>query len=601
MRGTGAGGSRRGWRGPVVAALALIPVATGVLIAPAQAQEADPARTAALAWCDLMRAPTSADPVLAQGLMEGRLDLGRYGTYRLDADPDWAPQPTADTAGNRHVASLDWILPLLRQGAALGDVAMLQRGEALLADWTATFPIGRRPRTMEMPLVAGKRLVALTCASVILQQPRLAQVAWAEAQRVGSQAMSATPSNTVLMADMAVLLNACTRRDPGARDRAIARLEAMSARLVNADASDIEGSPAYARYTLNLLTQAVTLAQSCEFAWPGSTVFSAASAAIQQRQMRMATFLAHAVRPDLLLDSIGDSAPETPLVRGLGADSPLLWATERGLAGAPPATTYAHYPVGGYTFGRSAWTPDATYYSVRSIPQGRRTGHVHDDATSLTLMSRGVMWIGDPGPFRYDNSDARRRFITQRVAHSALAVGAKRGPLRGSVTSTSDAGVDRTCVRDDSWARMTLIRCVEFSRIDETLVVRDRIIDRRAASARPLAITARWQVMPKVAVTWTQGVGADGAATSTESPPSDVPVEASPSLLTLRAKGRTLEMRLDSRLVVSVRATVKGDAGGWHTLRYGVLAPGTVVMARMTSAPGTDTTYVTVIPAARVG
>ena len=63
-----------------------------------------------------------------------------------------------------------------------------------------------------------------------------------------------------------------------------------------------------------------------------------------------------------------------------------------------PAT--CQYPRGGYTFFRSAWSPDADYLAVSHF-SGDYGGHAHWDPMGFTLHTRGKTLIGDPAAWLY--------------------------------------------------------------------------------------------------------------------------------------------------------------------------------------------------------
>jgi hypothetical protein len=63
-----------------------------------------------------------------------------------------------------------------------------------------------------------------------------------------------------------------------------------------------------------------------------------------------------------------------------------------------PAT--CQYPLGGYTFFRSAWHPDADYLAVSHF-SGDYGGHCHWDPMGFTLHTQGKTLIGEPAAWLY--------------------------------------------------------------------------------------------------------------------------------------------------------------------------------------------------------
>lgn len=69
-------------------------------------------------WCLAMFPPLrpGVERERAQALMNGKVNLNNGGTYTLTEHPNWRPQASSDTSGDRHVNSLNWALPLLYRG-----------------------------------------------------------------------------------------------------------------------------------------------------------------------------------------------------------------------------------------------------------------------------------------------------------------------------------------------------------------------------------------------------------------------------------------------------------------------------------------------------
>ncbi|MGB7157009.1 MAG: heparinase II/III family protein [Tepidisphaeraceae bacterium] len=65
-----------------------------------------------------------------------------------------------------------------------------------------------------------------------------------------------------------------------------------------------------------------------------------------------------------------------------------------------PTPATCQYPIGGYTFFRSAWSPDADYLAVSHF-RGDYGGHCHWDPMAFTLHTQGKTLIGDPAAWLY--------------------------------------------------------------------------------------------------------------------------------------------------------------------------------------------------------
>ena len=164
-------------------------------------------------------------------------------------------------------------------------------------------------------------------------------------------------------------------------------------------------------------------------------------------------FVAQAVRPDFKLTSVGDTINQS--LRGTFGvgDWRADWIRSGGTAGAPPTPVYTAFD-GGYVFGRAGWNPQPggpdTYYSMRYSSTRPNTPHAHDDGAALTFYSRGVEWIGDPGPYRYENGSSLRWFMKSRPAHSSFTVSnVRRATRQRRAQADDDLGLDRRRQRHD--------------------------------------------------------------------------------------------------------------------------------------------------------
>lgn len=244
----------------------------------------------------------------------------------------------------------------------------------------------------------------------------------------------------------------CSVGDSNLRDAAWRNLVAVARGVINDDGSDVEGSPHYAMYMEKLLTQVEAAAVTCGI--PNDP--------IPQLRELLYGFVAQAVRPDFKLESLGDTA-SVELRNNFGVgDWRADWLRTKGAVGAPPTPVYTSYD-GGYIFGRYSWAPSGagvpdSFYSLRYKGVRPGTAHTHDDGGSLTFYSRGVPWISDPGPYRY-NSSSLRSFVKTRAAHSTFTVSnTKYNRWKGVVKTKSrsdsaSGGNDFSCLVDTSWEK----------------------------------------------------------------------------------------------------------------------------------------------------
>ncbi len=81
----------------------------------------------------------------------------------------------------------------------------------------------------------------------------------------------------------------------------------------------------------------------------------------------------------------------------------------------------AVYPQAGYVFGRSGWTPAASFYSLRFGP-GREI-HGHDDHLGVTYYARGRDLIVDAGHYGYAATPYRSWLQSPEAASTLVLPG----------------------------------------------------------------------------------------------------------------------------------------------------------------------------------
>ncbi len=555
-----------------------VPVPTPVAPAPVPAPPIMP--TALGSWCtSLFPMSESKQRTKAQALMAGKVDLGKGGSYQLTENPNWRPQGSADLSGNRHINSLDWALPLLFRGVNKQNQVMVDRFRQLMYYWIDDHQSGRS-YWVDASIYGGLRTQTLACAWQTLQDPIIQQAAVRDATSMwksyrGGTDIKIGANNTDLVRHIGALATFCSVGDPNLRDAAWRNLVAIARGVINLDGSDVEGSPQYAMYMEKLLTQVEAAAVTCGI--PNEP--------IPQLRELLYGFVAQAVRPDFKLESLGDTA-SVQLRNNFGVgDWRADWLRTKGTIGTPPTPVYTSFD-GGYIFGRYSWAPSGvgvpdSFYSLRYKGVRPGTAHTHDDGGSLTFYSRGVSWISDPGPYRY-NSSSLRSFIKTRAAHSTFTVSnTKYNRWKGVLKSTSrsdsiSGGNDYSCLVDKTWSNTDITRCVTYVRGSDVLVVADyinaakvKVPKKKRPNYQNREITQRWQIGP--------GIGVEG-------------VEGQ---LTLVSGDQRVDVIKAGAGDWNLTSATQGSSIGWHTADWGVKAPGTV-MSRSTVVPRTGEAQVLV-------
>jgi len=566
---------------PPVAPVAPAPVA------PAPDPDAPPplVMPAALgSWCETLYPPSSTktEKRKAQELMAGKVDLGPGGVYYLSQRPNWRPQSGTDTSGDRHVHSLYWALPLLYRGVHKQNTVMVERFRQLMYYWIKDHK-GSRAYWVDGSIYGGMRTQALVCAAQTLNEPVLIQAALRDAAKMVSgyrapPLIAVGANNTDLLRQTGAFAAYCWVGDVAARERAWANLVGVAHGVVQGDGSDVEGSPGYAMYIEKLLTQVEKSAATCGLQ----------SDNIKALRMSLYSFIAQAVRPDFKLVSLGDTI-NTSLRGTFGiGDGAAEWIRSAGAAGGPPEAIYSSFD-GGYVFGRAGWRPAPggpdSYYSLRFSSTRPATPHAHDDGAALTFYSKGVEWIGDPGPYRYENGSSLRWFMKSRTAHSSFTVtNVARQQSAGvrKVTARSDwqlGGNDTTCLADNTWRGVGVTRCAVYVRSIDAMIVADYVKAQKIPGPKKVRkraptrfLNERWQIPP--------GIGAQNV--------NDV--------MTLMAGDKRLDIIKSGAGGWNVQTARAGSSVGWFTGAWGEKLPGAVLLRPVPlSVKGGDQVLVTVL------
>ncbi len=546
----------------LVTGLAVAALTASLLAVPATAATAPPAvnQAAAAQQCAMsFGLPNSTDAATAAALMQGTVNLGRYGTFTLAANPTWAPVSTLDSSGNDYMHALYYLLPLLREGVRTNNTAMLVRFYTVLADWVRDNPASASTRghAWDEGIVVGFRALVLTCAAAVpgnatawLRQALYTTGAWLITHYT-------SVNNVGLHQSMGLLAIGATIGRPDWENFAVSRIGALAVRLIKDDGSDGEGAPAYAVDNYQWFLQGAERIRRA-----GLTVPAALG-----RVSLVPAFLAQAVRPDGKLEALGDTSP-VPLVPGLWTGTAAEWTATGGQSGTPPTSTFATF-AGGYVFGRSGWGtqqpyPQETFYSVRFGP---RSGvpHAHDDSGALTLYSKGSELLFDVGQWRYSYG-ATRNYVVSRAAHNVVVVeGAARSSWPSPTLVNATTGdFDVVTVVDRGYRGVTLTRTIAYDRAQDLFVVWDRLV-----SATSVKASQQW------------GLGPDRGTTVAPDMVSSTGPGANVSLLFTGGsdgldvvKGATSPMR------------------GWNSSGYGQLSPAPSVRSTQF---GTHLSWVTVI------
>jgi hypothetical protein len=561
----------------MVGALCLA-LAAGVLTgAPAGAAPTAPTagvphvnQVAAASQCPIgLGRPQKGSAPKARALMAGHASLNEYGSFHLAADPKWKPVSTLDSSGKGYMHSLHYLLPLLRRGVKTGNKEFIDRFYFLLHDWYRdphNKPGGLNSRyAWGPPIYEGFRSLVFVCAAAGPRgsAPWLAKALKKQGEMAASSARYEGVNNASLHQQMGLYAVAVTLGRPAWRTLARDRIGALAERLIHSDGSDEEGALTYAQNDYRWFNQAAERFRRAGDAIPASFAHVAA----------IPSFLAQATRPDGRIEALGDSSP-TLLGARDWSGTPAEWAATGGISGTPPSATFSSY-AGGYVFGRSGWGDEArplvdqTFYSVRA-GQGSGIPHAHDDAGALTLYSYGSPLLLDTGQWKYVYGTTRS-FVVSRAAHNAVLVdGVSRTRPRPQLRTAQAPGLDMTTVVDTGYNGVTLTRTIAYDRIDDVVLVWDRL-----ESAKSVKASQQW------------GLGRDRGVQLAQDTAHTTGDGANVSLF-FTSGGSPLDVE-------------RGDKKpwrGWNSIAYGELSPAPSLRA---TQRGTSLSWLTVIAPRKPG
>lgn len=410
----------------------------------------------------------------------------------------WTLDPYRQESWRTWLHSLLWTGQIIRYGASSYDAYRrpegLDRAVVIARDWVADNPYpwptgpGAGNATMnrtgvllclrEGLIAMGKGAPAWLDTALVQHATYLRDHTWPD-HNVGTE-------QTISMMGVGCVLQ---RRD--FRDLGATRLSQRISRVIDAQGANNEQSVNYADVNAKLWDRAAEAMRTCG-------IDSPAARTILTRRALAGVFLDHATAPDGTYHRLGD----TPTRRPEATDSATQqWIRSDGAAGTPPANRVAVYGAG-FVFGRSGWGPGSrkpsqeSAYTLRFGPI--RSGHGHNDHTSLTWTTRGRDILVDPGVGSYNN-DAWREYYTGQSAHNQVVVAGTRysQPTR-LLSSTVRPGADAYVLADAPRKGAARSRAVLFLTDPDLVVVSDKV-----TSTTPATFTQHWHLRPDQVLTVT--------------------------------------------------------------------------------------------------
>ena len=344
------------------------------------------------------------DKTRADEIMAGKLTILPFPTVTVDPGQDggvnWHQNPFHHPTWQQDFQSGGWIEMLISGYLAGGPGARayLTRAEAIMKSWLKGVPIGSRDP-----------------ATVICLSEGFPGQAWIDDQIDASVNYLAAhwqgAWNHGLVQDLKLMRIGCAYPVTAFGGDALKWRKTAYGQILSSfrpnrlgPSIDTQGAvneqaTGYERFVYDLWRGGESELAGCGYPLPPG---------IAARIAKMPAFLAEAAQPDGHLVQIGDTYVEGPAV-----------VPGQKLPRVPLVAVYN----AGYIFGRSAWGPAGTFYSLRFGP-GRQV-HGHDDHMGLTYYSRGRNLIVNAGHTGYEVSPYRDYIRSPEAASTFISPGAR--------------------------------------------------------------------------------------------------------------------------------------------------------------------------------
>ena len=467
--------------GPPLAAVTAIPrvLAPRGIDQPRRPATASPAATA----CGGL---PPFDAAVGKEIMSGELAISPFPAVtvdsRRDGDANWNLNPFSDPTWVLDFRQGRWIEELVAGYLTGGPdaAAYLTRAAQLTRSWLDAIPVsGRDPLTLVCIAQAfpGQAWITRQIAPAVI---------WYAAHWQGA-------FNHGLIEDINLLRIACAYPATAFGGDALSWRKTAVRRMIESfgpnpygPAIDAQGAvneqaTLYEDFVRNLWRVGLPLVKSCGYTLPGW---------ITARIARLPDFLSFATQPDWNLVQVGDTYVERPAVH----------PTEHRLVAVYDA---------GYIFGRSGWTPSASFYSLRFGP-GREI-HGHDDHMGLTYYARGRNLIVDAGHYGYADTAYRAWLLSPEAASTFVMPGVSFDPAAPTTLVADKIGSygQFFAFHDTAFGGLLRTRSVFVSQRPDVVVVFDR-----AAGAGEYQ--QLWHLDPALRITKVTGAGALATAPGTE-------------------------------------------------------------------------------------
>ncbi|MBB5076875.1 heparinase II/III family protein [Nonomuraea endophytica] len=421
--------------------LALMLATTG-LGAPAQA--ADKVKRTAQCQGDWIPGTPTAEDV-----MNGEISLVGQPAYKLGKKINWGASPYRNRSWEFVFHSLRWVGTLVVGYENTGEARYLERAKEITKDWVAS---NKRGASRTKPYVwkdhpTSLRTQALVCLSMHVKDGWLSDSLKEHAKLLSDARLYKKGHNHGIDQDIALMAIGCRMARRDWASLAIKRLTGTVKLDVDSQGALMEQAPRYAVYVYGRLQVAMTNMRDCDRKVPGE---------IAKRTEALKDFVAHSTEPSGYMVPIGDGSAET----------------EPKMETGTPKEKVKVYRAG-YAYGRTDWTKEAAYYSLRFGPGTKF--HGHEDHMSVTYYADGRDILVDAGFHSYEKSAYRYWTLSPEAHNVPMVEGARFRPRTYTKLTKATYGSGRQTFRvADKAYGVGRTRSVFVNHGEDVMAVRDK-------------------------------------------------------------------------------------------------------------------------------
>ncbi|WP_327089858.1 heparinase II/III family protein [Nonomuraea sp. NBC_01738] len=353
----------------------------------------------------------------ADDVMRGEISLVGQPPYKLGKKINWGASPYKNRSWEFVFQSLRWVGTLVVAYENGGGERYLERAKEITKDWVVNNKRGARATK---PYVwkdhpVSLRSQALICLSMHVNDGWLKDSLKEHATLLSNPALYKKGHNHGIDQDIALMGIGCRTGRKDWTSLAIKRLGGTVKLDVDSQGALMEQAPRYAVYVYGRLQVAMANMRECGRKVPSD---------LTKRADALKDFIAHSTEPSGYMAPIGDGSAETEPKMEVGQ----------------PKEKVKVYKAG-YVYGRSDWTKEAAYYSLRFGP-GMKF-HGHEDHLGVTYFAQGRDVLVDAGFHSYEKTSYRYWTLSPEAHNIPVVQGARFRPRTASKLTKSKIGKDR--------------------------------------------------------------------------------------------------------------------------------------------------------------